>query len=166
MLLRLLVVILIAVALDIITKVRAEQALSYQVPVPVIGQYVQLTLGYNTGVAFGMFANSGTWLLALTGLIIVGLLGWLIIALRTGQLPALAVWPAGMILGGAIANFVDRVVDGRITDFLDVGLGALRWPTFNLADSCIMVGVALLIAISLAQKDATEIAYEQNHTNP
>jgi signal peptidase II len=166
MLLRLVVAMLIAVALDVVTKFRAEQVLSYQVPVPVIGQYVQLTLGYNTGVAFGLLANSGAWLLALTSLIIAGLMVWLLISLRTGQLPAPAAWPAGMILGGAIANLVDRAVDGRVTDFLDVGLGALRWPTFNLADSCIMVSVAWLLAINLAQKDATEISYEQNHTNP
>ena len=50
-----------------------------------------------------------------------------------------------MILGGAIANFVDRLSDGRVTDFLDFGLGAARWPTFNLADSFIIVGAALLL---------------------
>jgi signal peptidase II len=55
-------------------------------------------------------------------------------------------------LGGAIANFADRLIDGRVTDFLDVGVGAARWPTFNLADSFIIVGMAWLLLISYGQR--------------
>lgn len=49
--------------------------------------------------------------------------------------------------------------------FLDVGIGTVRWPTFNFADSFIMVGMGLLIVISLLQRDATQIPYEQNNPN-
>ena len=162
---RVLLALLITLALDRLTKLGAEQALLRRVPVSVIGQYVQLTLDYNTGVSFGMFANGGVWLLALTSLIIAGLVVWLLIALHTRQLLSAAAWPAGMILGGAIANFGDRLVDGRVTDFLDFGISTVRWPTFNFADSFIMVGIGLLMVISLFQKGAAQIPYEQNDPN-
>lgn len=163
---RVLAVVLIALVLDGLTKRWAEQALMFRIPRAVWGQYFQLTLDYNTGVAFGLLANGGEWLLALTSLLIGGLVIWLGNALRTGQLPAVAAWPAGMILGGAIANFVDRLADSRVTDFLDVGIGSSRFPTFNIADSCIVVGVGFLMVTILLHPDAAEVHYGQNHPNP
>lgn len=71
------------------------------------------------------------------------LLLWLVRTARAKALPP-AAWSAGLVLGGALANAVDRWPDGRVTDFLDVGLGAARWPAFNLADAAIVVGDALL----------------------
>ena len=146
---RLIPPILIALALDGATKIWAEQTLEPYQPVPVIGEYFRLTLGYNTGVAFGLFANLGVGPLIVTGAVIVGLAFWLTYALRQGDFPAIAVWPMGLLLGGAVANFIDRLLDGRVIDFLDVGLGALRWPTFNLADSLIVVSLLTLLIISL-----------------
>jgi signal peptidase II len=146
---RLIPPILIALALDGATKIWAEQTLEPYQPVPVIGEYFRLTLGYNTGVAFGLFANLGVGPLIVTGAVIVGLAFWLTYALRQGDFPAIAVWPMGLLLGGAVANFIDRLLDGRVIDFLDVGLGALRWPTFNLADSLIVVSLLTLMVISL-----------------
>lgn len=143
---RLLLLAGVALVVDGLTKTWAERALTLYEPVPVLGEFFRLTLGYNTGVVFGLFANSGLSPLILTGLIIVGFAAWLLAALRTSTLPAVT-WPLGLILGGAIANFLDRLPDGRVTDFLDVGLGAARWPTFNLADSSIVLGVVLLLLI-------------------
>ncbi len=141
---------IIALLLDGLTKVWAEQVLT--APSPILGQAFRLTLGYNTGVAFGLFANGGTFPLIVTGVIIVGLVIWLVRELRRGEFPAATHLPIGMILGGAAANFDDRLPDGRVTDFLDVGLGTARWPTFNLADSFIMVGAAILLWILLSIK--------------
>ena len=163
---RLLSVVLIALVLDGLTKRWAEQALVFRVARSVFGQYFQLTLDYNTGVAFGLFANGGGWLLVLTSLLIGSLVIWLVNALRTRQLPAVAAWPAGMILGGAIANFVDRLADSRVTDFLDVGIESTRFPTFNIADSCLVVGVGFLMVTILLHTDAAEVHYGQNHPNP
>lgn len=141
--LRLSATIIIALILDGLTKAWAEQALT--TPLPMLGQTFRLNLGYNTGVAFGLLANGGTFPLIVTGVIIVGLVIWLLGALRRGEFPYAADVPIGMILGGAVANFVDRLPDGRVTDFLDFGLGSTRWPTFNLADSFIVVGTAMLL---------------------
>ena len=128
---RLLVSLLVVLALDGATKILAEQYLALHQPVPVVGDYFRLTLGYNTGVAFGMFANGGLAPLIVTGVIIVALVIWFSRALYTGHFPGRAAWPIGLLLGGAIGNFVDRLPDKRVTDFLDVGLGATRWETIR-----------------------------------
>lgn len=148
-LVRLLPTLLIALVMDGLTKTWAEQTLELRQPVPVLGQVFRFTLSYNTGVAFSLFANGGLWPLIVTGIIIVGLVAWFANALRIGEFPPLAGWPIGLLLGGAIANFADRLADGRVTDFLDVGLGASRWPSFNLADSFIVLGVIILILIRM-----------------
>ena len=139
----------IVLALDVVTKNWAEETLSFQQPVPVIGEVFRFTLGYNTGVAFGMFSGGGLGLLALTGTFIIGLTIWGLSALRNGSLPLMAGWAMGLILGGAVANFIDRFPDMRVTDFLDVGIGMRRWPTFNLADSFLLVGIIFLMMITL-----------------
>ena len=115
--------------------------------VPVVNEAIRLTLAYNTGVAFGMFGNGGRGLLVLTGAIIVVLAIWATYSVYATKTPRFAYLPLGLLLGGAIANFVDRVMDGRVTDFLDVGLTVWRWPTFNLADCAIVVGVSLLMLL-------------------
>jgi signal peptidase II len=143
------IIFTIVLILDGLTKTWTIQALKPYQSVPIMGDFFRLTLGYNTGVAFSMFTNSGAWLLILTGIIIVGLGVWSINALRIGELPLQAAWSVGLILGGAIGNFVDRLLDGRVTDFLDFGLGTLRWPAFNLADSCIVVGIIWLMLMKM-----------------
>lgn len=134
--------------LDVATKGWAERALELHEPVPVLGELARLTLGYNTGVAFGMFQGGGTVLLLVTGAIIVGISAGLLAGRRWEAAPPVA-HAMSLILGGAVANFVDRWPDGRVTDFLDVGLGALRWPTFNVADSSIVLGITIILLVTL-----------------
>ena len=155
---RLLPSFLIALVLDGLTKTWAEQALVLYQPVPVIGEIFRLTLGYNSGVAFGLFAQGGILPLVVTGVVIVGLVVWLVSALRGGEFPPVAGLPIGLILGGAIANFADRLPDGRVTDFLDVGVGASRWPTFNLADSFIVLGVVFLMLMISKRRVTDDLA--------
>ena len=154
---RFLTALMIALAIDFLTKAWVERSLLLYTSIPLTGQFFRLTLGYNTGVAFGLFANGGVGPLILTGIIIIILAVWIVRATRANEIPPVAVRPIGLILGGAIANFVDRLPDGRVTDFLDIGIGAARWPTFNVADSFIVVGVAVLLLISVAPKSRTEV---------
>lgn len=156
LLFRLLTPLLGALALDGLTKLMAERVLTLAQPVQLVGPFFRLSLGYNTGIAFGLFTNGGVGPLVITGLIIIGLAVWLVNTLPSGELPLTAAWPIGLILGGAIANFVDRLPDGRVTDLLDVGLGATRWPTFNLADTFIVLGVIALLWLSLVPKRTGE----------
>jgi signal peptidase II len=146
---RLIPAFVFALALDGGSKIWVERTFELYESLPVIGEYFRLTLGYNTGVAFGLFANGGSWPLVVTGIVIVGLVIWLTNALRSGEIPATAAWPIGFLLGGAIANFADRWPDGRVTDFLDVGIGPTRWPTFNLADSFIVVSLGVLMLMTM-----------------
>lgn len=136
---------LAAFALDALTKTWAERVLQAGVPVPVIGDVFRLTLGYNTGVAFGLLSGSGPLVLILTGTAVLAIAVWL---LRSRPAGAFAAAASGLIVGGAAANFIDRLPDGRVTDVLDMGVGALRWPSFNLADSAIVIGIALVFAMT------------------
>lgn len=134
-----------AIALDALTKAWAERALAVGVPLPLVGDTFRLTLGYNTGVAFGLLAGSGPLVMILTGAALVAIAVWL---LRSRPAGALTVAASGLILGGGVANLADRWPDGRVTDVLDMGIGALRWPSFNLADSAIVIGIALVLVLT------------------
>ena len=92
----------------------------------------------NKGVAFGLGGDISIVLVGATIALLLGLLVFLAARSRTGWL----VWlPAALLIGGALGNLADRVRDGAVTDFIDLPL----WPTFNLADLAITVGVILLL---------------------
>ena len=92
----------------------------------------------NKGVAFGLGGDISAALIGATIVVLVGLLVLLAVRGDGGWL----VWlPAALLLGGALGNLADRVRDGAVTDFIDLPL----WPTFNLADVAITVGVLLLL---------------------
>ena len=117
------------------------------------GGFVRLTYAQNTGSAFGLFPNQ-TFALIVASLLAIGFLFYFY---RTQALPSPILRLAiGMQLGGAVGNLLDRVRIGAVTDFIDVG----PWPIFNLADSSIVVGMALLIGVLLLggkpQTDAEE----------
>lgn len=124
---------------------RVERELDYGVPVRVLGESFRLTRGENTGIAFNLLRDSplATWL-PLAALVVVVV--YLATALRGQPLGAL---PTGLILGGGIANLLDRLGDGRVTDYLDWGVGGWRYATFNLPDSAITVGFGIAIWLAL-----------------
>lgn len=95
----------------------------------------------NTGVSFGLFAGAGLWVFIPVALIIAAfLIGWL---LRSGM--RWLVWPVGLIVGGAIGNVVDRLRFGAVIDFIDVHAAGYHWPAFNVADSAVFIGVAVVV---------------------
>jgi len=110
--------------------------------------FFNLTLGFNTGVSFGMFREiflDRPLLLAGIQLVIVaGLLVWATRAQKRSETISF-----GLIAGGAIGNASDRVRHGAVTDFLDFHIGSWHWPTFNMADVMISIGVVLLMTSSL-----------------
>ena len=102
--------------------------------------FLRLTHGTNSGSAFGLF-SSLTPLLIVASLVAIG---FLIYFYRTHALPRpLLRFAIGMILGGAVGNLIDRLRVGSVVDFIDVG----PWPIFNVADSSIVVGMALLFGV-------------------
>lgn len=144
------VVITIAVAALVISMswgVRGwvERELTTGVPVRVLGEVFRLTRGENTGIAFNLLRDSPLvpWL-PVVALVIVAV--YLVSTLRGQAVGAVA---SGLILGGGLANVLDRIGDGRVTDYLDWGLGTWRYATFNLPDSAVVVGLALAVWVSL-----------------
>ena len=143
------VVLLLAgaiVTLDQITKAIALERLPLGVPVTVIDGWLALTLVLNPGLAFGLLGSvppGWRWVVAALSLVALAVLAR--VALRVlpagGWTGRLAI---GLIFGGAVGNLVDRARFGAVVDFVDVYWRGWHWPAFNVADSAITVGVALL----------------------
>ncbi len=102
----------------------------------------------NSGIAFGLFADSTSAVIALTAVAVGAML---VFFARTGQRHPLVPIALGLVIGGSIANLLDRVRLGHVTDFLDFAY----WPAFNLADTFIVVGVGLLFASFVAADRAS-----------
>ncbi|MBU0568376.1 signal peptidase II [bacterium] len=138
--LRLLGLALIVLLADQVTK-RLALSLSDS-PFEVMGEFFRLSLVMNRGGIFGLFQSFGPFLLfgSLTAILLI-----LFLFRKIGEEEGLAAFAFGLILGGAAGNIVDRLFYGAVVDFLDLGIGALRWPTFNLADASITIGVGLLL---------------------
>ncbi len=142
---------LLIVVLDQLTKWLIVAIVMQPPRIVILAPFLDLVLARNPGVSFGMLRFEGAaapWLLAGLALAIVaGLFLW---QRRAGSL-----WVSvnvGLIAGGAIGNVIDRLRDAGVTDFIDLHWGELHWPAFNLADSAICVGVALLLAEALFAK--------------
>ncbi len=127
----------VIVAVDQGTKALATSLVSRGERIEVL-PFLHLENVRNQGVAFGLGGDISAVFIAATIVLLVGFLVFLATRGRSGWL----VWlPAALLLGGALGNLADRVREGAVTDFIDLPL----WPTFNLADVCIVVGVLLLL---------------------
>jgi signal peptidase II len=114
----------------------------------VIKDFFKITYIENTGVAFGMLAYPGVrWILV--GVISLASIGITIYWVMNRKQSALYDLACGLILGGAIGNLIDRIRTGRITDFIELGYKNITFAVFNVADSCVTVGVALFIIFVL-----------------
>ncbi|GAB4294894.1 MAG: signal peptidase II [Methylophaga sp.] len=119
--------------------------------------FFNLTLAHNYGAAFSFLASAGGWQRWFFILLGLGVSLVLIIWLkRLGQAARLEAASLALILGGAIGNVIDRVLHGYVIDFLDVYYGSYHWPAFNIADSAICVGAALLILDSFRRKTESQ----------
>lgn len=127
---------------DQLTKAWALRNLDF-VPVPILGDVVRFVLRFNTGAAFSVSWGGPMVLLVFNVVASVLLLVYMLRMKSTRVMLFL-----GLILGGALGNTVDRVLRGPVTDFIDMGIGTLRWPVFNVADIALVVGGALLLLSS------------------
>ncbi|MDP8215115.1 MAG: signal peptidase II [Candidatus Euphemobacter frigidus] len=116
----------------------------------VIDRFFYLTLVHNRGAAFGIFPRQNLLFIILSILTISLLLIFYRRLFSRGHLPQIS---AGLILGGAVGNLIDRFRFDHVVDFLDFQFGSYHWPAFNLADSAICIGVALLIGVVLFGKE-------------
>lgn len=149
-----------ALATDVVTKWVILNIVMVPPRTIEITPFFNLTLGFNTGVSFGMFRE--LFLdrpLVLAGIKLVIVAGLLIWAMRTAK-PSETVG-LGLVAGGALGNVLDRMRQGAVTDFLDLHVGGWRWPAFNTADAMITIGVVLLIAGSFWPAKSTMSVHER-----
>ena len=135
---------LVVLALDQLTKAWAVAGLS-DGPVALLGEFLEFRLTRNPGAAFSSFQDGGPVL----GLVALVMVVVIVIALQSVERRAEAI-ALGAVMGGALGNFTDRVfrgegfLDGAVIDFIDFSF----WPTFNVADSGITLGVVALLVLS------------------
>ena len=135
---------LVVVALDLATKLIIQNTLNYLEPRQIIGNVVRFTLVYNKGAAFSMSLGSQSrWIFGAFALIALIIL-WRLYRQGPPRDHARAL-ALGLAWGGAAGNLIDRIREPRgVVDFIDVGVGALRFWTFNVADSAVTIGAVLL----------------------
>ena len=111
--------------------------------------FFNLVLTHNTGAAFSFLADAGgwqRWFFAALAIVISGFIVWMLQRHRGSSAVALGL---ALVLGGAIGNLWDRLTLGKVVDFVQLHAAGYYWPAFNVADSAISVGVAILIWDSL-----------------
>ena len=147
------------IILDIWTKALVLARIDLHETIPVIPNFFQLVHVRNTGAAFGIGANASSSIVPLllnAGAIAVFCVV-VVYALRSAVTDRLLQTGLHLILGGAIGNLLDRFRFGYVVDFLDVYVGNKHWPAFNVADSAICIGIALLF-LDMRKKPETENA--------
>ena len=141
----LLIVASAAIVADQVTKQVVGRTLMLGDSIDIVGPF-SIHHVQNSGIAFGLFASRTAPVIAVTA-IAVGLMLWFFA--RSGRRHPVLPVALGLVVGGSIANLIDRVRLGHVTDFLDL----VAWPAFNLADTFIVVGVAILFgALVLADR--------------
>lgn len=143
------------VVLDQITKLLMTGLLELHQAMEVVPHFFNLTYVRNTGAAFGLLSRAPESF-RIPFFIIIPLVALTVIILifkKTKETELLMITSLSLILGGAIGNFIDRVRFGYVVDFIDFHwFNKYHWPAFNIADTAIVIGVALLIFYTLAEK--------------
>jgi len=130
---------------DQLTKAWVAANVTVDRPIRVLDDYVRLVVSHNTGGLFGMFRDLAP-VLALASLGVIGLIVWY--HARSGRSLVLTT-ALGLLLGGALGNLFDRLRLGYVLDFVDAGIGDLRWYTFNVADAAISTALLLLVLLAV-----------------
>lgn len=133
------IVLLTGFVIDQLTKFFAEKYLFSSLEI--IPGWLYFTLKYNTGSAWSLFSGNAQ-ILALAGLVVI-VLTTVYFLLKRSTIENSGTW--GLVLAGVLGNTVDRLWHGYVVDFIDVNLQIYRWPTFNIADIAINVGVLMIL---------------------
>jgi signal peptidase II len=146
------------IVLDRLTKWAVAAYVPLHDGLTVIPGLFQITHVENRGAAFGLFADSTfPWkITALVGFSLIALVIVSVLLWKNSHIMNTTTIGLSLILGGAAGNLWDRVVDGRVVDFLHFYLGSYSWPDFNIADSAIVIGAILLVTEILFAKSSSE----------
>jgi signal peptidase II len=140
-----LLIVLSIIAIDQLTK---YFVISYLTPSDSIEifPFLHLVIVRNTGAAFGMFRNFGSTFFVGISVLAVTFIVYLLIKSSYNFIGL------SLVLGGAIGNLIDRILYGKVVDFIDFSIGKFHWYTFNVADSSLTVGIIVIFLISLFRK--------------
>ncbi|MBE9912739.1 lipoprotein signal peptidase [Paenibacillus donghaensis] len=154
----------IAFLVDQGTKFIIAKNLEIGQEIPVIGNFFLITSSRNRGAAFGILPNQRWFFITITIVVVVAII-WYMQRVRATSSRKLLPLALSLVLGGAIGNFLDRALNGEVVDFLMFNFGSYTFPIFNIADSCIVVGVGLILLDSLLdmKKTAPESKSEEGN---
>ncbi|UVI33608.1 signal peptidase II [Paenibacillus spongiae] len=134
-------------AIDYVTKKIVETQMELYQEIEILGGFFVITSHRNKGAAFGILQEQTTFFIIITLLVVTGIVWYIQKNRITGSRMLLI--GLGLVLGGAFGNFLDRALYGEVVDFLQFTFGSYVYPIFNLADSGIVCGVALILIDSL-----------------
>ena len=148
---------------DQVSKILVESNMTlYSHSRPIFGEFFRLTYIQNRGAAFGL--NLGSPLLhTIVSIVALGVLAWML--WKMPKEDVVLRFALVLVLGGAIGNIIDRLRLDAVIDFFDVGIGTLRWPVFNFADSFVTVGIGLL-AFGYSRKRPDTLPEESAPSEP
>jgi signal peptidase II len=150
-------VLVLVATIDFCTKALAVSRLGLQhMTHDVFGEWLRFTLVYNPGAAFGLHVGEHSrWIFMVLTIVALAILGRLYVATRGGDVTRTL--SLALVCGGALGNLIDRVRDKQgVVDFIDIGLGDSRWPTFNIADMAVSLGAFLLAWVLWGEDSETE----------
>jgi signal peptidase II len=125
------------------TKYLIASRLEMYEQIPVIGNFFLITSSRNRGAAFGILQDQLWFFIVVTIAVVAGIVWYLRKMTKEGR--KLLPTALALVLGGALGNFIDRLLMGEVVDFLQFNFGSYTFPIFNIADSCIVIGVGLII---------------------
>ena len=137
----------IMVLADQISKTVVRNTMSLYESIPVIPDFFHFTYVTNDGMAFGINFPLGIYVFSAISIIFTGFLFWYLWSIKDDEIVVRT--GVALILAGAIGNLIDRILLGEVVDFLDFMIGDFHWYVFNLADSCVTVGLGFVLYDSL-----------------
>lgn len=152
---------LIILALDLATKYWVESTLEFGQMIPITG-FFNIVLTYNPGAAFSFLSDQPGWQRWFLSIIASSAALVIIYMLHKYRQEKLFCLSLSFILGGALGNLYDRITLGHVVDFLDFYIDESHWPAFNIADSAIFIGAALMIYDSFRNKEGRRPNSEKN----
>ena len=147
----------VLVLADQISKTVVRNTMSLYESIPVIPEFFHLTYVTNDGMAFGINFPFGIYVFSAISIIFTGFLFWYLWSIKDDEIVVRT--GVALILAGAIGNLIDRILLGEVVDFLDFMIGDFHWYVFNLADSCVTVGLGFVLydSLILNQKKVSQI---------
>ena len=135
--------------------IRESVPLHHSKAVPKMGNFLKITHVQNAGIAFGIRVKY-PWIFTILSLLAtIGIMVYLFLNWKENLWLKISLV---LILGGAVGNLYDRIKYQRVVDFIDVGIGRHRWPTFNIVDSAVVIGMILLFIIVFLRDRQTQLS--------